>query len=277
MLFNYKINNIRMIKQLLNISDRENRAFAFGMMFGSFATLFPLIMSINLSKNAEWFVNNLYLMKRTKLLNGGLNTYYFDSEINLNSIDSFKEFINNLEGTEPIYIYFSTNGGSFSVVQMICDIILSYKGETNGIVLNKSFSAGTLALLCCSNIYMHQNAHLSPVDVMMCSFFDTKQLSSIKTVLNNKSPDKINDDTFILSDQAIKCKNVLDRIYEQISSKHNFNEQTKKNIWDNIFSGEKYTHSTTFSVDVLKSFGLEIYPMDKQMIKLAKLAKTPPN
>lgn len=216
-------------------------------------------------------------MKRTKLLNGGLNTYYFDSEINLNSIDSFKEFINNLEGTEPIYIYFSTNGGSFSVVQMICDIILSYKGETNGIVLNKSFSAGTLALLCCSNIYMHQNAHLSPVDVMMCSFFDTKQLSSIKTVLNNKSPDKINDDTFILSDQAIKCKNVLDRIYEQISSKHNFNEQTKKNIWDNIFSGEKYTHSTTFSVDVLKSFGLEIYPMDKQMIKLAKLAKTPPN
>ena len=255
-----------MIKSILNISDREHKAFAFGMIFGSFATIFPLIMSINLNNNIKWFINDLYLLKRIKLLNGGLNTYYFDSEINSNSIDSFKEFINNLEGTEPIYIFFSTNGGSFSVVQMICDIILNYKGETNGIVLNKSFSAGTLALLCCSNIYMHQNAHLSPVDVMMCSFFDTTQLSSIKTVLNNKSPDKIDDNTFILSDQATKCKNVLDAIYEQISIKHDFDEETKKKIWNNIFSGEKYIHSTTFSISMLKSFGLKINPMNKQII-----------
>lgn len=262
-----------MIKSILNISDKEHKAFAFGYLFGIVFMAIPIFTASNINSHIKFICNNLYLLRRTKLLNGGLNTFYFDSDINSNSVDSFKEFINNLEGTEPIYIYFSTNGGSFSVVQMICDVILNYKGETNAIILNKSFSAGTLAVLCCSNIYMHSNAHLSPVDVIMCSFFDSTQLSSIKTVLDNKSPDKIEDNTYLLSDQASKCKNVLNKIYEQISLKHNFDEQTKKNVWDNIFSGEKYTHSTTFSVQTLKSFGLSINPITKQMIQLAKLTR----
>lgn len=262
-----------MIKYFLNISDRDHKAFGLGCMFGSIITMLPIITTIKILSNVNWLNNNFRLIKRNKLLNGGKNIFYFDSEINSDSIDSFKEFINNLEGTEPIYIYFSTNGGSFSVVQMICDVILNYKGETNAIILNKSFSAGTLAVLCCSNIYMNSTAHLSPVDVMMCSFFDATQLSSIKTVLDNKSPDKIADSTFILSDQASKCRNVLDRIYEKISIRHNFDEETKNKIWDNIFSGEKYTHCTTFSVEVLKSFGLTIQPMTKQMIHLSKLTK----
>lgn len=262
-----------MLKSLLNISDREHKAFAFGMIIGSFLTASPILLTINFQKNINWIGNNLCLLKRTKFLSGGKNNFYFDTDINAESIDSFKEFVNNLEDTETINIYFSTNGGSFSIVQMICDVILNYKGETNAIVLNKSFSAGTLAVLCCSNIYMHPNAHLSPVDVMMSSFFDTKQLSSIQTVLDNKSPDKINDDTYILSDQATKCKNVLISIYDKISVKHNFNEDTKNKVWENIFSGEKYTHYTTFSVEYLKSLGLKIKQMDKQMIQMAKLSK----
>ncbi len=256
-----------MIKTLLNTSDKEYRAFILGWVSGIF---FALTITQILSFK---FINNkINYFQRTKLLNGGLNCFYFDTDINSKSIDNFKDFMNNLEGTEPIYLFFSTNGGSFSVVQMICDIILKYPGETNAIILNKSFSAGTLAVLCCSNIYMHLYAHLSPVDAILSSFFDSTQLSSIKTVLDSKNLDRINDQTLILADQASKCKKILESIFDKICVKHKLIDENKKNVWDDIFGGEKYVHSTTFSVEHLESLGLKIKPITKELIRLAKLA-----
>ena len=215
-----------MIKTLLNTIDKEYMEFALGWFSGIFFTL--TIKKEILS--FKFFNSSINYFKRTKLLNGGLNCFYFDTEIGSRIIDNFKDFINNLEGTESVYLFFSTNGGSFSVVQMICDIILSYKGVTNAIIFNKSFSAGTLAVLCCSNIYMHSNAHLSPVDVMLSSFFDTTQLSSIKIVLDRKTPDSIDDKTLILADQASKCKKILESIFNKICTKHNLTNENKKNV-----------------------------------------------
>jgi membrane-bound ClpP family serine protease len=154
---------------------------------------------------------------------------------------------------------------------MICEIILNYKGETNAIIFSKSFSAGTLIALCCKNIYMHHNAFLSPVDVIHNSFFDSTQLSSIKNVLENKHADKIDDNTFILADQAIKCKIILNNIFEKICKIHNFDNETKKIIYTEIFEGEKYTHDTTFSFEYLKSIGINVKQINKQMIKIAQL------
>ena len=119
--------------------------------------------------------------------------------------------MDKVEPDSVINLYFETDGGLFSVAQMICNIILNHKGETNAIILNKSFSAGTLCALCCKNIYMHFNAHLSPVDVIQCSFFSSTQLSSIQNVVKNKNADKIDDSTYILDDQAKKCKTILNK------------------------------------------------------------------
>lgn len=263
-----------MLSKLLNISDREHKAFAYGWTSATILILGISVLFNGCQSHKIWFNNKLLDARRSKLLNQGKNIYYFDSDINFDSIDLFKNFINELEGNEPIDIYFCTNGGSFSSAQMIADILLNYKGETNAIVLNKSFSAGTLCVLACKNIYMHPNAHLSPVDVIHSSFFDQTQLSSIDTVIKNKNPDKICDNTFILADQASKCKLILNKIYEKIVIIHNFNEETKTRIYEEIFSGEKYIHSTSFSVEDLKSFGIEIKPITKQMINLAKLTKS---
>lgn len=264
-----------MIKYIIDTNQREQKIFSIGFLTGCFFSLFPLIITMNLNNTITNGINYYnYIkcsIKKNKLLNGGKNIFYFDKDINSETINSFKNFVNELKDNEPLYLYFSTNGGSFAIAQMICDIILNHKGETNAIILNKSFSAGTLAVLCCSNIYMHSNAHLSPVDVMLCSFFDSTQLSSIKTVLDNKTPDKINDNTYVLADQARKCKTVLTKIYNKISIKHNFDIETKNKIWDEIFSGEKYTHQTTFSVEHLKTIGLSIKPITKEMSSLAKL------
>ena len=98
-------------------------------------------------------------MQRSKLISGK-NNFYFETDIDSETIKKFKSFMDELDSDSTLNLYFETNGGFYSVAQMICNIILNHKGETNAIILNKSFSIGTLCALCCKYIYMHSNAHL---------------------------------------------------------------------------------------------------------------------
>lgn len=221
--------------------------------------------------NTPLLSNTITFMRRSNLLSGGKNNFYFETDIDSKTITEFKYFMDKLESKEPINLYFETNGGLFSVAQMICNIIINHKGETNAIILNKSFSAGTLCALCCKNIYMHRNAHLSPVDVIQTSFFSSTQLSSIKNILKNKTADKIDDETYILEDQAIKSKTILNKIFEKICLIHSFDTNTKNMVFEEIFQGEKYTHNTVFSYDDLCSFGINIKPITEEMESMAKI------
>lgn len=209
--------------------------------------------------------NMIISIQRSKLISGE-NNFYFETDVNSSTIKKFKSFMDGVEPDSVINLYFETDGGLFSVAQMICNIILNHKGETNAIILNKSFSEGTLCALCCKNIYMHFNAHLSPVDVIECSFF-----SSIQNVVKNKNADNFDDLTYILDYQAKKCKTILKNIFDKICSIHNFDDKTKTTVFEEIYQGEKYTHNTVFSYDDLSSFGIEIKPITEEQEQVAKL------
>lgn len=262
----------KLLQRFINLNEKESRIFATGILCSSlyWITLFSLM-----NKNTIDLSNLITDFKRMKILNKSKNIFYFDYVIDSKSLEDFRNFIFNLDNSnEPIYIVLSTNGGSFSIVQMISDILLKYEGETNAIILNKAFSAGTLITLSCKNIYMHKNAYLSPVDVIHQTFFDSTQLTSINNVLSNKNKDKINDQTYILADQARKCKIILDKIFNKISVLHKFNDEVKKNVYSEIFEGEKYIHSTTFSTNELIDMGIKIKPITEEFIQIAKLTKT---
>lgn len=209
---------------------------------------------------------------RSKLFNGK-NNFYFDETITDESVNKFKEFVNEISNSEePLFIFISTNGGDISSAQMISSILLNWKGETNAVILHKAFSAGTLIALCCKNIYMHHNAHIFPTDVMiMTSLFDYTQLTSLSNVIANKNPDKIDDQIYILADQAKKNKLILNKIFEKISILHGFDSNVKNNIYDNLFGGEKYAHNTTFSLNDIVEMGINVLPPTKDLIKLSKL------
>lgn len=209
-------------------------------------------------------------VQRSKLISGE-NNFYFETVIDHSIIEKFKSFMDELEPDFTVNLYFETYGGYFSVAQMICNIILNHKGETNAIILNKSFSAGTLCALCCKNIYMHNNAYLSPVDVIQSNFFSSTQLSSIQHVVKNKNADKIDDSTFILDDKAIKCKKILNKIFEKICSIHKFDDEIKSKVFEEIFQGEKYTHDTVFSYDDLCSYGIDVKPITNKQKQMSKL------
>jgi hypothetical protein len=69
-----------MLKSILNISDREHRAFALGFASGSLFLSFLLIGTFNLPNITKSFFNKLNFIRRTKLLNGGKNVFYFETE-----------------------------------------------------------------------------------------------------------------------------------------------------------------------------------------------------
>lgn len=258
------------LKNFLNWSERDDKIFVCGLIVGSIFSTTLIIQMCNVPDYVKFVSNNLIIMKRSKLISRK-NNFYFENDIGSKTIENFQNFMNQLEPNEPVNLYFDTYGGLFSVAQMICNIILNHKGETNAIILNKSFSAGTLCALCCKNIYMHPNAFLSPVDVIHNNLFSTTQLTSIKNVVKNKNADKIEDSTYIMDDQATKSKTILNKIFEKICLLHNFDNSTKSKVFEEIFQGEKYTHSTVFSYEDLCSFGIDIKPITKEMETMSKL------
>ena len=261
----FNMNNMNRQTQLqLQLQLQLGLAFCAGMWTQLCWELFfgrNILKTVNSKK--KYILRLAYSFENTK-------TFYIDKSIDCDIVYKFKEFMNNVKNDDEIDIVIETNGGSFSCGQMICNIILSHKGIINAIVLNHAFSAGTLIALSCDNLYMHNNANLSPVDTIHCNFFDAVQLSSIKTVIENKSNDKIDDKTFILSDQAAKCLLVLNDLFDRIIKKK-YNENVSNTIKENIFSGEKYAHCTAFSKEQLKNFGLNIYDITEKMIRKCKL------
>jgi ClpP class serine protease len=176
----------------------------------------------------------------------------------------------DIKPNEDIDIVIDTNGGSFCAAQMISEIILNHEGTTNAIVLDKALSAGTIIALSCSNLYMHKNAHLSPVDVQGFGFFQTAQFSSVKTIIENKSADKVEDNTFIMADQANKVRALLNEMFEKIV-KPKYDDNISAKIKSELFDGEKYIHSTAFSVKKLKTIGIKVLDITDSMITRSKL------
>ena len=252
----------------------NTQSFSLGFLTGIAYTSLSFLFINRTIANKRILLNTIIDFRRNKLLNKNKNIFYFDKDIDESILNEFKRFINDIEDeTSTIDIILSTYGGSFSIAQMISDTLLKWKGDTNAIILDNAFSAGTFIALSCKNIYMHANAYLSPVDVIHETFFDSTQLSSISTVIANKSPDKIDDSTYILSDRAKKCKVVLDAYFKRISEIHKFTDVIRRTIYRNIFGGEEFVHDTTFSRENLIDMGLKINPMSKEQIKLSKLTK----
>ena len=221
------------------------------------------VRSINILANSKNTIKKL-------IYNYNKKTFYFTGDILSSTVTEFKTFMLDVKPNEDIDVIINTNGGSFCAAQMISEIILSHEGVTNAIILDKALSAGTIIALSCSNLYMHKNAHLSPVDVQESGFFKTTQFSSVKSIIEKKSADKVEDSTFIMADQANKVRALLNEMFEKIV-KPKYNDDISDKIKSELFDGEKYIHSTAFSVKKLKTIGVEVLDITDSMITRSKL------
>lgn len=235
--------------------------FSYGYLIGNFR-------SFGMFDKKNWF--NMFINTKKLIYNFERKTFYVDGYISSKLVDEFQKFMLDVKENEEIDIVIESNGGSFCCAQMMSGMILSRSGVTNAVVLNKAFSAGSLIALSCTNLYMHKNAHLSPVDVQQANFFKVVQLSSVKSIIENKSKDKISDDTFILADQADKCKNLLNLLFEKIIVPRYDCPETTDKIKRELFDGNKNIHGTAFSYEELKKMGIKILDITPTMINKAK-------
>lgn len=265
------VEKIEKIEKILIQSKKQLGSLL--MTVGFFMVSVPLLSFAFRTFNKKNLINRFIDLKRL-YYNRNVKTFYISDTVTGNLVDEFKQFMINVGPKDEIDIVLETYGGFFSGAQMISDMILSHEGVTNAIVLNRAFSAGTLIALSCTNLYMHKNAHLSPVDVLQSDFFKTIQLSAVQTIIDNKTKDKINDDTFIMADQAEKSKNLLNSLFERII-KPKYSDDVASIIKQELFDGNKYIHSTSFSSTELKNIGLKINDILPNMIKKAQCVYPP--
>lgn len=237
---------------------------SYGIFFG-YVMRGIIPTSLFVGKNWKRFFTDM----KKQIYNWDTKTFYINGEIDKDVVDNFKMFMLDVKPDETIDIVIETYGGSFLCAQMLSDMILYHKGMTNAVVLNNAFSAGSLIALSCKKLYMHVNAHLSPVDVMQSNFFKTVQLSAIKTIIDNKSKDKIADDTFILADQAEKCKKLTQSLFDKLIVSR-YDNATSEKIKEELFDGNKNIHATAFSYAQLKEIGVKVELITQKMISKAK-------
>lgn len=95
-----------LLNKYLNLSDGENKLFILGLSLG---IVYSSLLYYSIFKfYTKSLTNKIIDIKRSKMLNCNKNIFYFNDNINEESLTKFKHFINDLSGIEIIDIILST-------------------------------------------------------------------------------------------------------------------------------------------------------------------------
>lgn len=101
----------------------------------------------------------------------------------------------------PIDLILHTPGGLVLATEQIARALIRHPAKVTVFVPHYAMSGGTLLALASDEIVMDENAVLGPVDPQL----GTLPAASILKVLDSKSRDRIDDQTFILADISEKA------------------------------------------------------------------------
>lgn len=85
-----------LLNKYLNLSDKENKLFRIGFSLG---IIYSSLLCYSILKfDTKNITNKIIDIKRSKILNGNKNIFYFNKNINKKTLTKFKHFINDLSG-----------------------------------------------------------------------------------------------------------------------------------------------------------------------------------
>lgn len=141
---------------------------------------------------------------------------------------------------EAIDLIIHTPGGIALAATQIAFALKEHKGKTTVMVPHYAMSGGTLIALAADEILLDKHAVLGPVDPQIGTQRGSYAAPSILKVLEKKSPDEIDDETFYLAEEARKAiEQMKETIRELVADK--YTEEQVQNIIDSLVMG-KYTH-----------------------------------
>jgi ClpP class serine protease len=166
----------------------------------------------------------------------------------------------------PLDLILHTPGGLVLAAEQVAAALRRHPASVTVFVPHYAMSGGTLIALAADHIVMDVNAVLGPVDPQI----GQSPAASILRVLEQKSPDQIEDQTLILADVARKAieqvKDTVRRILDERMS-----DQQAQDLAEILTSG-RWTHDYPISVDEAQQLGLPITTeMPQEVYRLMSL------
>jgi ClpP class serine protease len=152
----------------------------------------------------------------------------------------------------PIDLILHTPGGLVLASAQIAAALSKHPGKVTVFVPHYAMSGGTLLALAADEIVMDENAVLGPVDPQIGQY----PAASILKVLEQKDPNKIDDETMILADMSRKAINQVKDTIVEIGCCHYKREQAER-IAETLATGY-WTHDYPISVQHAKELGLTV-------------------
>jgi ClpP class serine protease len=152
----------------------------------------------------------------------------------------------------PIDLILHTPGGLVLASEQIANALSRHPAKVTVLVPHYAMSGGTLIGIAANEIIMDDNAVLGPVDPQIGQF----PAVSILSVLNQKPPSEIDDQTLILADISRKAIRQVQETVRRIACCHYSVEQAEK-LAEELASG-RWTHDYPISVEEAQALGLKV-------------------
>jgi len=190
--------------------------------------------------------------------------------IDVNDSEEVIRAIHMTDPNVPIDIVLHTPGGLVLAATQIAYAINRRKGKVTAIVPHYAMSGGTLIALAADEIIMSDHAVLGPVDPQLGQYPAVSLLKAVE----QKTKDRIDDETLILADQAKKAiTQVQTTIGELLRGKY------PDPVTDNLatlLSEGRWTHDFPITYDYAKELGLHVSSeMPPQVLELMALYPQP--
>ena len=175
----------------------------------------------------------------------------------------------------PIDLILHTPGGLVLATEQIARALVRHSAKVTVFVPHYAMSGGTMLALAADEIVMDANAVLGPVDPQL----GTMAAASVLKVVEQKSVDKLEDETLIMADLAGKAIAQVQRFVRTLLKddipKPKVNPDNIEKIVDFLTTG-KITHDCPITVEEATELGLPItVGLPKTIYQLMELYPQP--
>jgi ClpP class serine protease len=190
--------------------------------------------------------------------------------IDVNDSEEVIRAIHLTDPNVPIDIVLHTPGGLVLAATQIANAINRRKGKVTALVPHYAMSGGTLIALAADEIVMSDHAVLGPVDPQVGQY----PAASLLKAVEQKSKDRILDETLILADQAKKAiTQVQATVRELLRGK--YSDSVADNL-SGMLSEGRWTHDFAITLDYAKELGLHVSSeMPAEVLELMALYPQP--
>jgi len=222
-------------------------------------TVVPVIQKRMLEASRLRFIKKLEKKRKTRLIalihrqeTMRLLGFPIMRYIDIEDSEEVMRAINLTDDDVPIDLILHTPGGLVLATERIACALQRHKAKVTVFVPHYAMSGGTLIALAADEIVMDRSAVLGSVDPQVGQY----PAASILKVLETKTTDEIDDETYIMADIARKAMSQIKTCVKDIL-KEKMDDAKAEEISDILTRGE-WTHDYPITTEEAQRLGLPV-------------------